>query len=60
MNCLMYRYWYQSKFYNWLLVFLEKVEIISKNQNFIIFVAGIFVIFLFPCDIVAVFVLPIK
>ena len=51
MNCLVYRYWYRSKFYNWLLVFLEKVETISKNQNFIIFVAGIF-IFLFPCDIV--------
>ena len=52
MNCLVYRYWYRSKFYNWLPEFLEKVQTICKNQNFIIFVAGIFVIFLFPCNIV--------
>ena len=36
MNCLMYQYWYQSKFFNWLSVFLEKVQTNITNQNFII------------------------
>ena len=35
-NCLAYRYRYQPKFFNWLQVFLEKVQTTSTNQNFII------------------------
>ena len=36
MNCLAYRYRYQPKFYNWLLVFLEKAQTTGTNQNIII------------------------
>ena len=35
MNCLGYRYRYRSKFFNWLLVFLEKAQTTGTNQNFI-------------------------
>ena len=35
-NCLAYWYRYQPKFFNWLPVFLEKVQTTSTNQNFII------------------------
>ena len=36
MNYLTYRYRYWPKFYNWLPVFLEKLQAICMNQNFII------------------------
>ena len=34
--CLAYRYWYRPKFFNCLLVFLEKAQTTHTNQNFII------------------------
>ena len=36
LNCLAYWYRYRPKFYNWLPVFLEKVQTTGTNQNFII------------------------
>ena len=36
MNCLAYWYQYQPKFYNWLLLFLEKAQTTGTKQNFII------------------------
>ena len=57
-NCLAYRYWYWPKFYNWLLVFLGKCRL-PVQTNTLLYVAGIFpVIFLFPCDIVAICLCP--
>ena len=58
-NCLAYRYRYQPKFFNWLPVFLEKVQTTSTNQNFIICCWYFFVvIFLFPCDILVICLCP--
>ena len=34
LNCLGYWYRYWQKFYNWLLLFLEKVQTTSANQNY--------------------------
>ena len=36
MNCLIYQYRYQPKFFIWLPLFLEKVQSTGTNQNFII------------------------
>ena len=54
-NYLAYRYRYRSKFYGWLLVFLEKRKLPVGTKTLLL-VAGIFlvVIFLFPCDIVVI------
>ena len=58
-NCLAYRYRHQPKFFNWLPVFLEKVQTTSTNQNFIICCwYFFFVIFLFPCDILVICLCP--
>ena len=50
-NCLTYWYRYWPKFFNWLLVFLEKAQTTSSNQNFII--CGCY----FSCCYLFVFVL---
>ena len=47
------------KFYNWLLVFLEKVQTTGMNQNFIIHCQYFSCcIYLFPCDIVVICLCP--
>ena len=63
-NCLVYCYWYEPEFYNWLPVFLKKstgcikLPVRIKNP---FFVAGTFLafIFLLPCDILVTCLCPI-
>ena len=43
---LTYRYRYQSKFYHWLPVFLEKAQTTGMNKN-LLFVAGMSCCYLF-------------